>query len=41
MRYQFKPGADYGRPLGVNKTGFWLIQDGYPGAQKNTVADSK
>jgi esterase/lipase superfamily enzyme len=34
MRYQFQPGADFGRPLGVNKNGFWLIEDGYPGAQK-------
>jgi esterase/lipase superfamily enzyme len=41
MRYQFKPGSEYGRPLGVNKTGFWLIQDGYPGTQKNTMAESK
>jgi len=41
MRYHFKPGSDYGRPLGVNRTGFWLIEDGYPKAQKNLVAELK
>lgn len=41
MRYQFQPGAEFGRPLGVNKNGFWLIEDGYPRAQKNKMADAK
>jgi esterase/lipase superfamily enzyme len=41
MRYQFPPGAAFGRPLGINKSGFWLIEDNYPGAQKNELTEAK
>jgi esterase/lipase superfamily enzyme len=31
MRYQLPPGAEYGRPLRVDKKGFWVVDDNYPG----------
>ncbi|HEY7118453.1 MAG TPA: alpha/beta hydrolase [Tepidisphaeraceae bacterium] len=31
MRYQRRPGAEYGRPLGRSGKGFWEIDDHYPG----------
>jgi esterase/lipase superfamily enzyme len=34
MRYHFSPGAEFGRPLSIDQTGFWLIEDGYPGRFK-------
>lgn len=40
MRYQLQPGAEFGRPLGVNKGGFWLIEDGYPQTQRNQQAEA-
>jgi esterase/lipase superfamily enzyme len=31
MRYHRLPGAEYGRPLGIDdKSDFWVIKDGYP-----------
>ena len=41
MRYQLQPGAEFGRPLGVNKSGFWLIEDGYPRMQPNQQAEAQ
>jgi esterase/lipase superfamily enzyme len=41
MRYQFAPGAENGRPLGVNSQGFWLIDDDYPRQQRMREGDGK
>jgi esterase/lipase superfamily enzyme len=30
LRYQYAPGAENGRPLGVNEKGFWVIENDYP-----------
>lgn len=30
LRYQYRPGAENGRPLGVNEQGFWVIDNDYP-----------
>jgi esterase/lipase superfamily enzyme len=30
LRYQYAPGAENGRPLGVNEKGFWVIDNDYP-----------
>jgi esterase/lipase superfamily enzyme len=32
IRYGLLPGAEYGRPLEVSDEGYWIIEDGYPGA---------
>jgi esterase/lipase superfamily enzyme len=32
LRYQFLPGAEYGRPLGVTDVGLWVVDDDYPGS---------
>ena len=31
LRYHLRPGRDHGRPLGVQKNGFWFLDDNYPG----------
>jgi hypothetical protein len=31
VRYGLAPGAENGRPLGVDQKGFWVIDDNYPG----------
>ena len=31
MRYDLRPGAEHGRPLGANEIGLWVIDDDYPG----------
>jgi esterase/lipase superfamily enzyme len=36
MRYKVPPGAEYGRPLRVDKKGFWVIDDSYPGPEAAT-----
>ncbi len=41
MRYQLPPGADFGRPLRIDKKGFWVIDDDYPGPQRVPVVDSE
>jgi esterase/lipase superfamily enzyme len=30
LRYGLAPGGESGRPLGVNESGFWLLDDHYP-----------
>jgi esterase/lipase superfamily enzyme len=37
VRYKLPPGADYGRPLVVDKKGFWVIEDNYPGTLSDAV----
>jgi esterase/lipase superfamily enzyme len=32
LRFQLPPGGESGRPLKVSKTGFWIIDDDYPGS---------
>lgn len=32
LRYGLLPGGDAGRPLGVSDSGFWIIDDSYPGS---------
>ncbi|HSI34240.1 MAG: alpha/beta hydrolase [Phycisphaerae bacterium] len=39
MRYRYLPGAEHGRPLGVNDNGFWVIGNNYP-AKPPTTAPS-
>jgi esterase/lipase superfamily enzyme len=34
LRYGLAPGGESGRPLGVNESGFWLLDDHYPDAKK-------
>lgn len=34
MRYKFRPGAEFGRPLKSDKSGFWVIEDDYPNPEK-------
>jgi esterase/lipase superfamily enzyme len=29
MRYEKPPGAEYGRPLGIDPDGFWVVDDNY------------
>ncbi len=43
MRYKLPPGAQYGRPLRIDKNGFWVIDDKYPDekALPTTDEDSK
>jgi esterase/lipase superfamily enzyme len=33
LRYGLLPGAEHGRPLVVSDDGYWIIEDGYPGAE--------
>jgi esterase/lipase superfamily enzyme len=40
MRFQLLPGAEHGRPLAVAEDGYWMVENGYPGADwKMPVAD--
>jgi len=39
MRYGFATGAENGRPLRVDKKGFWVIDDDYPGPQIKPLED--
>ena len=32
LRYHLPPGREHGRPLGVHKNGFWIIDDKDPGS---------
>jgi hypothetical protein len=41
MRYGLAPGAEYGRPLGVDKKGFWVIDDKYPGPDAKVVTETE
>lgn len=40
MRYLRAPGAENGRPLGSDKSGFWIIDDKYPTATTRPISDS-
>src|SRR6185436_2057596 len=31
LRYQLPPGGEHGRPLSAAESGFWVIDDKYPG----------
>lgn len=37
LRYGKLPGAENGRPLGIEKNGFWVIRDGYPKEQSDAA----
>jgi len=42
LRYDDLPGAEHGRPLHIEKDGFWQVYDGYPEPPKsapNETAD--
>jgi esterase/lipase superfamily enzyme len=39
MRYHCGPGAENGRPLGAEKSGFWVIDDKYPRPTTQPLVD--
>jgi hypothetical protein len=41
IRYGLGPGAENGRPLGVDKKGFWVIDDKYPGPNVKLVSGAE
>jgi esterase/lipase superfamily enzyme len=41
MRYHCAPGAENGRPLGSEESGFWVIDDKYPRPTTKPLVDSE